>query len=813
MDVKLRWRWGVCLLVACAVAASVFCWRPGRTRGSIELPADMRAVTLNAVGAQRGSVWPVRVAYRDYRGPTESDISPIILLHGSPGSADDVAQLAARLATAGRVIAPDLPGFGHSSLTLPDYSFLSHASYVCTLFDEVGISRAHVLGFSMGGGVALSLFTLCPGRVKSLVLLSSIGVQEMELLGEYHLNHVVHGVQLAGLWLVARAFSDRGVLDRPLSYARNFYDSDQRPLRKALATVDIPVLIIHGEQDPFVPIEAAREHARLVPQSELYELPGTHFMLFEDSDRLAPIVGGFLSRVDHGHATDRKDAESSRLRAASQPFDRRIIPRARAVTALVLGLLMVITIMAFGNLGPILGGVLVSQSRLGLLVALALCVAGSLLYEGRRHRRRPLLRHLAATNLAFVAGVIGGAVLLRTPFLSTADAWMRALVVTLIVAGLLTVTLLVSSHRNRRLLRSSWLRLTKWEYWPPWASYGPLVMWIVVLAIKHRSLAVFTAANPAIPASGFIGESKIDILRGLSGSADRIARSAIVGGSVPTTVKRQLVDTFMQREGVSLPIVLKPNAGQRGSGVVVARSNDELEAYLDRCVVDTIVQEYVAGAEFGVFYCRRPSEARGRIISITEKRLPSVVGDGARSLERLILDDDRAIGMARFHLRRQQNRLNVVPKAGEVVSLGDLGTHCRGALFLDGRAVLTHELECAFDELSKGFDGFYFGRYDVRVTSLDEFKRGLGFKVIELNGVTSEATHIYDPGIGLYEAYRALFEQWRLAFEIGAENVQRGATVTSLWTLGRLLLEYHGCSQGHLQEHRHNRRHDAVWHE
>jgi hypothetical protein len=246
---------------------------------------------------------------------------------------------------------------------------------------------------------------------------------------------------------------------------------------------------------------------------------------------------------------------------------------------------------------------------------------------------------------------------------------------------------------------------------------------------------------------------------------------------------------------------------------VVARSNDELDAYLDRCVVDTIVQEYVAGAEFGVFYCRRPSEAHGRIISITEKRLPSVVGDGIRSLERLILDDDRAIGMARFHLRRQQNRLTVVPKAGEVVSLGDLGTHCRGALFLDGRAVMTKELESAFDELSKGFDGFYFGRYDVRAASLGEFRRGVGFKVIELNGVTSEATHIYDPGIGLLEAYGALFEQWRLAFEIGAENVRRGATVTSLWTLGRLLLEYHGCSQGHLQEHRHNRRHDAVWHE
>ena len=86
------------------------------------------------------------------------------------------------------------------------------------------------------------------------------------------------------------------------------------------------------------------------------------------------------------------------------------------------------------------------------------------------------------------------------------------------------------------------------------------------------------------------------------------------------------------------------------------------------------------------------------------------------------------------------------------------------------------------------------------VGDTEEFTEGRGFKIIELNGVTSEATHIYDPQVGIADAYRALFEQWRLAFEIGAENRWRGASQTSLWRLMRLVITYRGQSQGHLIE-------------
>ena len=50
-----------------------------------------------------------------------------------------------------------------------------------------------------------------------------------------------------------------------------------------------------------------------------------------------------------------------------------------------------------------------------------------------------------------------------------------------------------------------------------------------------------------------------------------------------------------------------------------------------------------------------------------------------------------------------------------------------------------------------------------------------GFRILELNGVTSEATHIYDPSLGVFNAWRVTARQWRYAFEIGAQMRARGA--------------------------------------
>ena len=342
-----------------------------------------------------------------------------------------------------------------------------------------------------------------------------------------------------------------------------------------------------------------------------------------------------------------------------------------------------------------------------------------------------------------------------------------------------------------------WLkRWSRWEFWPPYLFYPPVVAYIAYLGIRFRSWTLFTAANPGIPAGGFVGESKYQVLEQLKNAAEWLPYSTLLACGTPSQRLAE-AEEFMRRHGLQFPVVLKPDAGQRGSGVAIVRSPEQLCEYLTRSAFPAILQEYVPGEEYGVFYYRYPGSQRGRVFSVTEKKMPVVLGDGERTLEELILADDHAVCMSNFYLRKNAKRTHDVPAAGERVQLVEIGTHCRGAIFLDGGDTITPDLEDVIDRIARTFDGFFFGRFDIRVPSRHDLMEGRNMKIVELNGVTSEATHIYDPKLSLFDAYRVLFEQWRIAFEIGSLNRMQGFRPTSVADLFSLTREYNRVAQGH----------------
>lgn len=858
-----RWRWRL-LAVYLLIVAGAHVWR--WLQPADNPPPHCCAVSVNALAGERTLNKKIRFAYED-RGHGADGSLPIVLIHGSPGQAADFRRLAPRLEASHRLIIVDLPGFGFSTRDIPDYDFRTHARYVLNLLDELKIERAHFLGFSMGGGVVLNLYDLAPQRVASLTMLAAIGVQEMELLGDYHLNHAVHGLQLGLFWLLREGFSfspTSHVRDFSVSYSRNFYDSDQRPLRALLQRFDKPTLILHGQHDFLVPVEAAREHHRLVPQSELIVSDYDHFMVFNRFEYLAPMLLDFTRRVESGQALTKAQADPARVIAASQPFDSKNLPKFMGVTAFVVVLLLAAATLITEDLTCIAAGVMAAQGRLDFTLGALACFLGIfigdllLFLAGRWLGRAALKRapvkwfvsaaaverssewfqHQGA-KVIFVSRFLPGARLptyfaagaLNTSFWKFAlyfaiacAVWtpllvglsmllgkeliesamfagqgllLKAAVAAVLIYALVKLLVRLSTWKGRRLLLSSWRRMTHWEFWPAYIFYPPVVVYVLWLMLKHRSLTLFTAADPAIPGGGFIGESKAEILQGLEKAEEFLPRWALLKAGKSVEERVAAAKDFLNRHQLSYPVVLKPDAGQRGSGVGIIRSDAELESYLQQANVDTVIQQHAPGEEFGVFYYRYPDEARGRIFAITEKRFPSVVADGQSTLEQLILNDGRAVCMARFLLDKHADHLWDVPPQGRKVPLVELGTHCRGAVFLDGGWAKTDALETAIDGICRGFEGFYFGRFDIRTPSVEDFQQGRNFKVIELNGVTSEATSIYDPKNSVFAAYRILFEQWRIAFEIGAQNRRRGVQPTPLRTLLKALIDYREQSQSH----------------
>lgn len=344
------------------------------------------------------------------------------------------------------------------------------------------------------------------------------------------------------------------------------------------------------------------------------------------------------------------------------------------------------------------------------------------------------------------------------------------------------VLLKLVSELSSEIGRAKWVarfsRIWRWEFWPMWLFYLPVIPWIVWLSLRHRSFMTITAANPGIPHGGFVGESKYQIM------------SAMRHEMVAPTM---LVETVDQLDQLSweYPIILKPDVGQRGAGVRLIHSRDAAVEYIRQSKQALIAQPFHPGPfEAGIFYYRIPGEPRGHILSITDKHFAQLVGDGAATIEQLIWRHPRFRMQAGTFLQRHHAQRHRVLAAGETFRLAVAGNHCQGTEFRDGSHFITPQLEATIDQIARSLDGFFFGRFDVRYRDVEALKRGEELCVIELNGVTSESTNIYDPSWSVIRAWRTLMRQWSILFRIGATNRRLGMRAYPLHRLARDVLHH-----------------------
>ncbi|MGB7260081.1 MAG: hypothetical protein WBD48_18570 [Pseudolabrys sp.] len=331
-------------------------------------------------------------------------------------------------------------------------------------------------------------------------------------------------------------------------------------------------------------------------------------------------------------------------------------------------------------------------------------------------------------------------------------------------------------------------KVARAERIPPALFYLPLFFNWLRLGAKYRCLTLPTAANPNIFTGGMWGETKSSYLLGVDHAQRQwIADFVVVRrgqGAASWCADWQRALRDMTDAGIEFPVVAKPDIGWHGHGVQRIDDEAQLRNYIARFPEGSalVLQRYVPHmAEAAVLYARLPGEECGRILSLTFRYLPHVVGNGRSTVRDLIYSDARAHWKSSLHLGVDPSHRGVdpsdlqrIPARGEVVRIALIGNQRAGALYRDGRRHITAALEARFDTIARSMKEFHYGRFDLRFESVEALMRAEDFSIVEINGIGGEAIDVWDPRLSIREVYRRLAGQQRLLFMIGERNRARG---------------------------------------
>ena len=329
--------------------------------------------------------------------------------------------------------------------------------------------------------------------------------------------------------------------------------------------------------------------------------------------------------------------------------------------------------------------------------------------------------------------------------------------------------------------------VSMFEFWPAWLMYAPVVAQWIYLSARYRSLTLPFIANPKLTLSGMVGVGKSELLSTASARCNDVVLPWIKHTVTDALALEQAKLCVVQaaQQGIQLPFVCKPDIGCRGAGVkrisTVEQLAQTIAAYPKGA--DLLCQKLAQSEdEVGIFYVQYPGQ-KGKIVGLTLKSSPYVLGDGVRTLEQLVLADARAAQLVHLYQPRHQQRWQQILPAGERLRLVFSASHCRGAVFTDAREHITEALTEAIAEVMQGLPEFHYGRLDVKFASLEALRAGRSLEVVEINGASAESIHIWDRNAKLVDAWRTLMWQYRTLFELGAEQRKRGYKAPSLTKL------------------------------
>jgi poly(3-hydroxyalkanoate) depolymerase len=272
--------------------------------------AETRTIT---VSGQR-----LRVAIRSGNGTR----TPLLLVNGIGVNLEVFQQFVDALDPATEVMRFDVPGTGGSPAPRVPYRFSAHARLVTQILDQLGYPQVDVLGVSWGGGLAQQFAYQFPERCRRLVLVST-GTGALMVPGRPSVlakiasprryQDPAHMAQIAGEIYggkvrkqpeLAREFAQTARLGSKLGYFYQLLGAAGWTSVPWLHKLCQPTLILHGDEDPLVPLVNAKIMHRLIPHSRLYIFHDGHLGIGTSAQELAQVVDQFLTAPDSSLAGD-----------------------------------------------------------------------------------------------------------------------------------------------------------------------------------------------------------------------------------------------------------------------------------------------------------------------------------------------------------------------------------------------------------------------------------------------------------------------------------------------------------------------------
>lgn len=224
--------------------------------------------------------------------------TPLVLLTGLGGDIQGWAFQVRDFSTLFHVITPDNRGAGRTSAPDRPYSISQMAGDVAGLLDRLGIPKAHVLGYSLGGAIAQELALAQPAKVERLILVNSLANIEgyvraiLQAWAGARRSNMSRELlaRLTACWTFSpELLDDEDRFERAIANAvtNPYAQQDHAFLRQVaallahdasgrLGAIKAPTLVLHAENDAFIPPRNGEKLASLIPGATFQLLPGGH---------------------------------------------------------------------------------------------------------------------------------------------------------------------------------------------------------------------------------------------------------------------------------------------------------------------------------------------------------------------------------------------------------------------------------------------------------------------------------------------------------------------------------------------------------